>query len=116
MGSSLLTIAAAIALTGCATAGHAFQDIPAQGAPRMRVMIDHRLATAAEVKAICYMKFRESGAAGVTWHYPNAPGCSWEENGVQVVLCTTPRSFNDLEALESCGHEDLHRHNIIDHK
>jgi hypothetical protein len=104
--------------TGCASNGNGgierpnFVDVPARGQSYAEVLVKSRIADEETVRATCYWKNREAGVRVER----GAPGCSFMENGVRVILWTDPRSFTNSVGLEIAGHELYHHHNRIDHK
>lgn len=128
-------VAFLLLLSACTTtsSGFVFEDIKARSAAITIVQIEHRIAEADAVRAECNLRLRAEGksvaramyAAGNKTvilhsngpkHHPTAPACSWTEDGKKVVLCTNPKSFNNAVALEACGHEAFHFHEVVDHK
>lgn len=103
-------------LTGCAATPDefTFKDVPSTKQAQMEVVLVHRIAEAPQVAATCAWRNRVAGNGVVKMH-PTSPACSWRENGQRIVLCTNPKSFNNKVALEACGHEAFHWHEIVDH-
>jgi hypothetical protein len=110
----LAAIFALVVLCSCSTTGsYAFESAQPVGASRMTVVIEHRMAPLEQVITTCTWKVRESAGVKLS-KQPLA--CSWNERATHVVLCAEPRDFNDHALIEACGHEDMHFHNLIDHK
>lgn len=117
MKKILAAILAASAAAGCSTVPtHSFTEVPARRPAALEVTLTHRIADAATVAAECAWRNRVAGNGAVRMH-PTNPACSWTEpGGRRVVLCTNPESFNNALALEACGHEAFHFHEIVDHR
>jgi hypothetical protein len=114
----LLSLLACVALIGCASTQATqgvprFVDVKAAKPFIAVVQIEHRQADAETVRGLCYMQAR---IAGIRLHNGGPPGCSWQEGGRNIVLCTRPTGFNDRLAMEVCGHEAAHFHEGIDHE
>lgn len=108
------------ALPGCAStpaSGFTFEERPARLPARAEVVIKHVIAEASEVASTCSWRNRVAGSGGSVRMHPTNPACSWTEpDGTKVVLCTNPKSFNNTLALEACGHEAFHFHEVVDHR
>jgi hypothetical protein len=109
---ALALVFAALVLSSCADApgAYTFQQVPAIGPARTKVVVEDRYALLADVVAECRTRGKLYGGK-------DPLACQWSESGRPVVLCAYPRDVNDHQLIEACGHEhSIHILNIYDHR